>query len=128
MKDKYRKLSLFELGIILRNDLYNLLNKSGKVFNIIPVDYNDKMEKDDLPIHVIEGMMNSRNYRKKDGNVDTSKEACNLWTNPDACSAEDLIQAIDKNKVWKFMDKLYEFKINEIIEIAPFDPEYKWLG
>ncbi len=116
---KFLKISMFELMVILHNDLYNLLNlKSGKIM------VNSEME---IPIPFFEQMENQNEPEIKQNNIKTDKETCSLWEDKNYCSVNDLIDAIENNKVWKFLDELREFNIVEAINLKPFDDSMKIL-
>ncbi len=111
--NKFLKITMFELMIILHNDLYNLLNlKSGKIM------FNSKME---IPIPLLMQMQNQNAPEIKKNNIKTDKETCNLWKDKKYCSVNDLIDAIENNKVWKFLDELRKSIIVELIDLKPFD-------
>ncbi len=103
--DDILKVSLFELGIILRNDLYWLLNFSSKMMG------KEIEGLETLPIYVFEQMQNSQAPGFKNSTFDASEEACNLWTQPDRCSAGDLKKAIAEDRVWSFLDELWDMSV-----------------
>ena len=117
--NKYLKVSMFELLVILHNDLYDLLNfKSGRIL------LNSEME---IPIPLLMQMQNQNAPEIKKNNIKTDKEACNLWKDKKHCSVNDIIDAIENNKVWNFLDDLQEFNYLENIELKQFDPNKKML-
>jgi hypothetical protein len=119
LHDKFLKVSLFELMIILRNDLYDMLNlKVGKVLFENEVD---------IPLPMIKQIQNQFAYDFKQGTIQTDKETCNLWTDDSKCSANDLISAIKEDKVWGFLDELKEFSIPQTMILKEYDPSYKFL-
>ena len=43
--------------------------------------------------------------------------------------ANDLIDAINENKIWNFLDKMYDFSKSETIELTTFENfDKNWLG
>lgn len=117
--NKFLKISMFELMVILHNDLYDLLNlKSGKIM------FNSEME---IPIPLLMQMQNQNAPEIKKNNIKTDKETCNLWKDKKHCSVNDLIDAIENNKVWYFLDELRKSNIIELIDLKPFDDNMKIL-
>ncbi len=112
--NKHIKISLFELLIILKNDLYNML--VPKISEAL-FDFNLAM-----PIDEMLKLMNQSNpkYNKESKQID--KNECNLWEDINNCTANDILSAIKENKVWKHQDA----KI-ETIELKKFDKNYKYL-
>ncbi len=80
--------------------------------------FNSKME---IPIPLLMQMQNQNAPEIKKNNIKTDKETCNLWKDKKYCSVNDLIDAIENNKVWKFLDELRKSIIVELIDLKPFD-------
>ena len=119
---KHLKISLFELTIALKNDLYKMLNsKMGCLFP-------DDAEVGDfvLPFHASELATNPNNPFLKKEKIDTSKEACDLYHGTPV-TASGFIDVIAQDKVWKFLDRAYNFNVVEKINLKKFDKEEKWL-
>ena len=116
---QFLKITMFELMVILHNDLYNLLNlKSGKVM------FNSETE---IPIPFLMQMQNQNAPEIKKNTIKTDKETCNLWKDKKHCSVNDLLDAINENKVWDFLNELREFNIIEQIKLQPFNDSMKHL-
>jgi len=110
VNNKHLKVSLFELLIILKDDLYNMLvPKMGKAL------FDSKFE---IPLDM---MLN-----KEDNNT-LSIEDCSLWKNEKDCSPNDIISAIIENKVWKHQDTNKNFPIEEI-ELTAYNNQSKYLS
>ncbi len=109
-KSKFFKISLFELMIILRNDLCKFLN----------IKFGDL----EIPITLLLKVINNYRFDVKK-NIDV-RINCNLWTNKNFCSAHDFISAIEESKIWKVIDSLYDFSIIEPLKLDNFDPEGMW--
>lgn len=112
--NKHLKISLFELLIILKNDLYNMLvpKMSEALF-----DFNL-----DIPMDAMLKIQNRSNPKYKNKNIQLDKNECNLWEDINNCTPNDIISAIKENKVWKHQNA----KI-EAIELKKFDKNYKYL-
>lgn len=112
--NEFRKISLFELSVILKNDLYNVLN--SRIEELIP-DTNSDIS--------FSGLIQSFNRLAphfKNQNLQLyNAEQCNLWAKKDNCSPHDLIEAIDQRKVWKGLDEMMGFEFGESISIGCFD-------
>lgn len=109
--NQHNKISLFELLIILKNDLYNMLvSKSGKAITGIRFD---------IPM--------GRFFGKKNNLSDVNEEDCNLWKDTKECMPIDILSAIKENKVWKHQET-DEANRKENIELTEFDNSYKHLN
>lgn len=120
IEDEHYKISLFELAIILRNDLNKILerNYESTLFDMPNLK---------IPYQMIENISNSNNPDfKKDSSL-ISEEDKNLWTNKNYCSPNDLLTAIEQNKVFKHLDNQRNYPI-EYIELKEFDPKDKHLS
>jgi len=106
VNNKHLKVSLFELLIILKNDLYDMLiSKSTEVI---------LGESFDFPIDSILQMNNRNNPDYKETKNTFTKEKCNLWYDVNSCSAKDIISAIIENKVWRHQDENKHFRLENI--------------
>lgn len=110
--DRHFKVSIFELAIILKNDLYNVMyskmNKelSGGSFPDVPAEW-------------VHGMVNVNNEDHKDVINNIEAKDYNLWSS-DRCSADDVISSIKGNKVFKHMEAykgypIENFNINKFL-------------
>ena len=107
---KHLKISLFGLLVILNNDFEIMLNICGKPFYQFEKNAN----------------MNDPYFRQ--GSEMHFPVSFNLWSGSE-CSANDLIDAINENKIWNFLDKMYDFSKSETIELTTFENFNKnWLG
>jgi len=118
--NKFLNISMFELMIILNNDLYNLQNLKtdkfiGKTDNQLP----------DLPVGLISRYGNENNVFNKNEKIDTSIENCNLWSGNEL-TVNDLLNAIEKDKIWRFLDSFKIFP-NLQMKIGVYDKTTKWL-
>lgn len=124
IQGRHLKIGLFELLIILKNDLYYLLNKAGEFSGFLREEGKEKDSDQfpDLPVSFFDSGVNRFNPAFKPEPLDTSKEASSLWTEPDHCSADDLLSAIEEDKVWNFLDKLWDWSIfaNMGMKIGPY--------
>lgn len=102
----YLKLSLFELQIILRNDLYNMLVIPGKT---------------KIPFNTIWQTVNQNNEEFNDNIKEVNEDDCNLWTSKNECSAEDLIDAIKQDKIWQCLDDLRKLRGSTPLVINKYD-------
>jgi hypothetical protein len=119
VNNKHLKVSLFELLIILKDDLYNMLvPKMGEAL----FDY--KLE---IPLDMMLNMFNRNNSNNKENNNTLSKEECSLWENEKDCSPNDVISAIIENKVWKHQDTNKNFPIEEV-ELTTYNKQSKYLS
>ncbi|MEX6627628.1 hypothetical protein [Tenacibaculum salmonis] len=108
--NEHIKISLFELLIILKNDLYNMLVSKSE--NAI-LDFGS-----DIPMGKLFG---------KESNLsDVKKEDSNLWEDSKECTPNDIISVIKENKVWKHQETEKANTI-ENIELSEFDKNYKYL-
>jgi len=119
INSKFLKLSLFELIVILNNDLYSMLNyKSGKA-----------LFDSDFEIHVpfLFQQINSFAPEFKKSILKTDKESCNLWTDEKQCSATDLITAIKEDKIWKFLNELKHLNYYAKLDLKQFNPNHRFI-
>jgi hypothetical protein len=106
---RHLKVSLFELLVILKNDLYKMLvPKYTKAFFDLGLDLS------------VDNILNKHNKNT------ILKEDCNLWENEKDCSPEDIISAILENKVWKHQNANKNFFLEET-ELSTYDKKYKYL-
>ncbi len=114
---EHLKVSLFELLIILKNDLYNMLiYKQGKV--LFNMDF-------DIPHNMVEQFYNRNNPAIKKENLQIDKKDCNLWEDKNNCKPNDIISAIKENKIWKHQNLIVG---TENIELKEFDKDYRYLN
>ncbi len=116
---RYSILSLLELKIILTNTLRDLLVVSSAFSKASLPKGAPGIE---MPVDVFESMHNQNAESFTDSRIDTSRDTTNLWTFRDRCSAADLISAIEEDKVWAWMDKLWKFD-DDRKPFAVFGPE-----
>lgn len=114
---EHLKISLFELLIILKNDLYNMLvDKSGQLF------FGEKFN---ITINSIEQFYNRNAPTIKKENPQIYKKDCNLWEDKNNCKPSDIISAIKEDKIWKHQNLIVE---TENIELKEFDKDYRYLN
>lgn len=119
INNKHLKVSLFELLVILKDDLYNMLvPKIGEAL------FDSKLE---IPLDMMLNMFNRNNSNNKKNNNSLLKEDCSLWENEKDCSPNDIISAIIENKVWKHQDTTNNFLIEEI-ELTKYKNQSKYLS
>ncbi|MCB9295229.1 MAG: hypothetical protein H6559_19225 [Lewinellaceae bacterium] len=121
VQGQYRKVSLFELLVILHNDLYESLH--NRLASFLSGE-----EADFLASSVIQSFNQNNPYFKKGTPGQATKEEYSLWVNPEFCSPEDFVNAIKDGKVWKGLDEMMDFRSGESLEIGRFDKGNKWLG
>ncbi|MCK4258137.1 MAG: hypothetical protein KAX49_04120 [Halanaerobiales bacterium] len=100
--DRFRKISLFELGLIL-------MNGKGAFFSL-----KDFMSMEDCfkllnmtlggNIEVGQEFFN-KSLEDNEEQVVAAMEGYNLWSNGKECTSQDLIDAIEKNKVWDQLEE-----------------------
>lgn len=119
INNKHLKVSLFELLVILKNDLKSMLvNKSNEaLFNL---DF-------ELPVDSMLSAYNRNNLDNKVADNSFTKENCNLWEDESDCSPNDIISAILENKIWKHQDVNKVFPIEEI-ELTTYNKQFKYLS
>lgn len=111
------RISDFTLKIILKNDLGDMMFINSKVASQHFAS-NQKFKDFDLPLSsMYSNNRNNTDLNLKNYNFPKSKEECNLWTTPSECSPQDIISAISENKVWGFVDKIWDFKTQNRILI-----------
>lgn len=111
INNKHLKVSLFELLIILKNDLYDMLHSK-----MLEVVFNDSFQ---FPIDDVLKIYNQKNPDSIDTNNKYTKEQCNLWENDSYCTGKDIISAIKENKVWCNQDKNWHYR-KEVLELRVF--------
>lgn len=116
--DEIMKISAFELSIILKNDLYWVLNMSSKASGQEEIPGLESMS---IYVHEQVQNQNARGFRNEP--IETSKEACDLWSSKDRCSVDDLFTAIEQDKVWSFLDKLWDFSVHSDSEFNTTIPD-----
>ncbi|WP_282773614.1 hypothetical protein [Phaeodactylibacter xiamenensis] len=111
ISEQYRKVSLFELQVILRNDLYDALHNRMRPY--LPNGVGD------VPVANIFQNYNQRNPQFKNEQIlPQDKAYYNLWSSPDTCSPQDILSAIEERKVWQGLDGMMEFGSGERIMIG----------
>ena len=103
------KVSDFTLRLILNNDWADLMFSSSKIAKqYLPP--NTKYF--DLPIISTDGMGNKDNpdFNPTAYRFPENRDKCNLWSSKNECSPHDLLSVIKQNKVWDFVDKIWDFK------------------
>ncbi len=117
--NRHLKISVFELLIILKNDLYNMLvSKMGKA--LFDFDF-------ELPIDSMLKMHNTNNAKFKKNNNEITEANCNLWADSSNCTPNDIIAAIKENKVWQHQETNQHFGTEDIY-LSKYDENYKYLG
>lgn len=119
LRNEHHKISLFELMIVLKNDLYNMLvQKECKVLT---------GEKIDIPVNTMLQIENKLNLKYSKTHKQINEEECSLWKDNNICSANDLTTAILENKVWKHQAELKQFT-RESIKIQKFNKNHRFLS
>ncbi|MCW3788508.1 NERD domain-containing protein [Plebeiibacterium sediminum] len=107
--EKYLKLSLFELTIILRDDLYSM--RTTQMFKtLLEINEFEGFNIDNVSHHNPSGVPEPGQDRI------LKKEDLKLWKNDNNCSPFDIISAIKKNKIWKhleFDNIVYSYSLGE---------------
>lgn len=116
ISSKYLKISLFELMIILNNDLFSMLNVTTQLRT------KDIM----IPDYVSQKYHNRNNPFINETDFDVSKEACDLSNGKGRCDIHDILNAIKENKVWQHLDKVYNEKFGPI-PLVEWSDTYKFL-
>ena len=106
---KYLKVSIFQLLAILNND-FQYLNQDKMSF----YQYDKKINMNDTILNKAENLPFVQPF--------------SLWSG-EKCTANDLTEAIEQNKIWDFLDKMYDFSKSETIELTTFENfDKNWLG
>jgi hypothetical protein len=123
---RIRTTTLYELSVILRNNLYDNLHapfeKMAKVYHgKLPTEKSEKADEFMLSFDFIHRMSNSRNpFVKEDAPREYSKAECDLWEGKKECSAKRFLNIIDKELVWKFLDQSYRYGELIRMKMVPF--------
>lgn len=117
---QYHKVSLFELQVILKNDLYDALTNRLD-------SYLGGLDSDSLASSVIQKFNQNNPHFKENRLGLLTKEECGLWSNPESCSPADIVTAIRDRKVWQGLDGMMDFQYSELITVGAFDKSRKWL-
>ncbi|NHN24101.1 hypothetical protein FIA58_000295 [Flavobacterium jejuense] len=118
-RNEHHKISLFELMIILKNDLYNMLvQKECKILT------DEKM---DIPVNTMLQIENKSNLKYSKTHKQINEDECSLWKENNSCSANDLTTAILESKVWKHQAELKQFT-RESIKIQKFNKNHRFLS
>lgn len=120
-KGQYRKVSLFELLVILHNDLYESLH--NRLASFLSGE-----EADFLASSVIQAFNQNNTHFNRSVSGRAAKEKYSLWSDPESCSPKNLVNSIRDGKVWKGLDEMMGFRPGESLEIGRFDKGKKWLG
>jgi len=120
--NRIRSITLYELSVILRNNLYdNLHVPFQKMMRLytgatdLPKSTNE--EEFMFPFELAHSMNNNRNpFVKTDSRPEYTKENCDLWEGKPDCSAKRFLEIIDKELVWKFLDQSYRY--GELMEMT----------
>ena len=94
INEKYLKISIFELLVILSNE-YENLNELKMKFYLDEIRINEK----------------DQNLKKNSSMLPIAPFS--LWSG-DKCSAKDLTEAIEENKIWDFLAEIYDFKNKDV--------------
>ncbi len=113
------KVSLFELIVILKNDLDNVLisKMGGVLFPNMP----------EIPLDWMNNFTNRNSLNNKQNLKEVTKESTELWKNKKECMPNDIIEAVVKNKVFKNLEENSHYPI-ERIELKGFNPDLKYLS
>lgn len=107
--EKYLKLSLFELTIILRDDLYSM--RTTQMFKtLLEINEFEGFNVDNVSHH------NPSGVSKPGQDRILKKEDLKLWKNDNNCSPFDIVSAIKKNKIWKHLEYdniVYSYSLGE---------------
>lgn len=119
---RHLKLSLFELMIILKNDLCKMLNSN--LSSLFPDD--KAFGEMDIPFYMLNKIFNKNNPFLANEVIDTSKTACDLYEGK-PISAGKFVEIIEQDRVWSFLERAYRFDLVEPISLQVFNPDFKWL-
>jgi len=112
------KISDFTLRLILNNDWSDLMFSNSKASaQYLPPNMNHY----DLPIISTDRMGNKNNpdFNPTAYRFPENRAQCSLWSSDNECSPQDLLSAIKQNKVWAFVDKIWNFKPSTTIIAKP---------
>jgi len=107
------KISDFTLRLILNNDWAELMFSNSKMAaQYLPPNTNHF----DLPVISLDAMGNKNNpdFNPTAFRFPDNRDQCSLWSSDKECSPQDLLSAIKQNKVWAFVDKIWDFKPSTI--------------
>ncbi|MFW5971933.1 MAG: hypothetical protein ACOCRL_00445 [Bacillota bacterium] len=108
IKGKFKKISFFELKLILTNTKYWIFFE-----DIFDNEIKNLLAKG-LEAEAIK--KNTELFDKHHKNLKEIQAQHNLWSQSKQCSSEDLISAIEEDKVWKHLDnKNYDLLKDKII-------------
>jgi hypothetical protein len=105
------KASIFELRMILSNKLYDIMR----------IKFGDEGKSLEIDPHTVMQLSNMPQPQKE-----WTREDLNLWSGQ-SCGAQDLLEAIHEDKVWKHLDATYQFPAGEV-SISPFSKEKRILS
>ena len=120
--DEYKKVSLFELQVILKNKLYDTLH--NRMGSYIPGPIGDLYASHTFA----KANRSNPRFKALPPSTPLSREECNLWSSKERCTPEDLLDAIHKQKVWRGLDEMMDFKAGEKITLEPYDPKVTFLN
>jgi hypothetical protein len=125
--NRIRSITLYELSVVLRNNLYDNLHAPFEKMMRLYTGTKDlpkssTKEEFMLPFEFAHSMNNSRSPFVRTGKrPEYTKENCDLWEGKADCSAARFLEIIDQELVWKFLDQSYRY--GELMEMTlkPFD-------
>jgi Holliday junction resolvase-like predicted endonuclease len=110
---KFPKISLFELEIILTNNLYKMLKYEN--------------QKDDFTRRMMAQMnANDISTNQQQSEKSIREAECDLWSGKKECSADDLIELIEQNKIWEHVENKTNLVQHEI-PLTTYKENKKWL-
>lgn len=119
INETYLKVSIFELTVILKNDLYNvLMSKMGSLL------FDDKF---DMPVSFLNNIINKNNPNIKTENNTITLENTNLWKDRTSCHPNNIVNAIKNNSVFKHLSKNKKYN-RESTTLTKFKPNHKYLS
>ncbi|MBP7284272.1 MAG: hypothetical protein KBA66_21985 [Leptospiraceae bacterium] len=119
IKNKFLKLSLFELYVILNNDLFSVLN----------LDFSKLgFKSSNIPEFLLKKFLNQNHPMiNPHAEIKTDKESCDLSNGKGKCDINDIILSIRENKVWKHLDEQYRYPEKIPIHIGIYTENEKFL-
>ena len=110
---------MFELYVILNNDLFSVLN----------LDFSKLgFKSSNIPEFLLKKFLNQNHPMiNPHAEIKTDKESCDLSNGKGKCDINDIILSIRENKVWKHLDEQYRYPEKIPIHIGIYTENEKFL-